>query len=152
MKVLFVDVGQGTCQIILTGNRKAIVIDSGSSPKTVLRTLRLLRVDTIELLCVSHSHKDHAGGAATWTRKTRTRPSATAGLLVDYEGAIERIAYVFDSQMKDTAFCQYLVNMLKRNTIRKEQLLNIEASAKPKPIWNGDRRAKRTHFGGQIGA
>ena len=41
MEVYFLDVGQGTCQIILLGARRAIVIDCGTSKdRTVLHFLQ----------------------------------------------------------------------------------------------------------------
>jgi len=80
MKVLFVDVGQGTCQIILLGGRRAIIIDAGASADVPLRTLRLFRIETIELLIVSHSHADHSGGFA---KRHRLKEDAITGILAD---------------------------------------------------------------------
>lgn len=136
MRVLFVDVGQGTCQIILLGGRRAIVIDAGSAPGTALRTLRLLKMEIIELLVVSHSHIDHSGGAA---RRHRLQYGAVSGILADYCTSIEKVAYVFDSQMRNTAFGQYLVKLLKDQKLRKEQLQPITASNEPQLLWqSGD--------------
>ena len=57
----FLDVGQGTSNVILLGEGKAIVIDCG--PKSSTETLRLLEryVKTIEALIISHNDKDHDG-------------------------------------------------------------------------------------------
>ena len=60
----FLDVGQGTSNVILLGEKKAIVIDCG--PRTSHVPLQLLKrhVDTIEVLIVTHNDRDHDGGVA----------------------------------------------------------------------------------------
>ena len=57
----FLDVGQGTSNVILLGEGRAIVIDCG--PKSSTETLKLLDryVHTIEALVISHNHEDHDG-------------------------------------------------------------------------------------------
>ncbi len=62
MEVFFLDVGQASCNIILLGDRRAIVIDSGSGKGSLpLKFLKRCRVDRIAALVVTHS--DHIGGA-----------------------------------------------------------------------------------------
>lgn len=139
MRVLFVDVGQGTCQIILTGKRRAIVIDAGASPSTALRTLRLLKIELIELLVVSHSHTDHSGGAARRARH-RLLDDRVTGILVDYQDAIDRVAYVFDSQFLKRAVGQYLVRLVQDKKLGREQLVPFVATKEPYPLWNSDDR------------
>ncbi len=57
----FLDVGQGTSNVILLGEGRAIVIDCG--PKSSTETLELLDryVHTIEALIISHNDSDHDG-------------------------------------------------------------------------------------------
>lgn len=57
----FLDVGQGTSNVILLGKGRAIVIDCG--PKSSTETLKLLNryVTTIEALVISHNDEDHDG-------------------------------------------------------------------------------------------
>ncbi len=57
----FLDVGQGTSNVILLGENRAIVIDCG--PKSSRATLEFLDryVDTIEALVISHNDSDHDG-------------------------------------------------------------------------------------------
>jgi competence protein ComEC len=59
----FLDVGQGTANVILLGDRRAIVIDCGPAASIPLKLLRRY-VDRIVALIVSHNDKDHHGGAA----------------------------------------------------------------------------------------
>ena len=67
----FVDVGQGTCQIICLGEGRAIVIDTGArcarreSRKSIVSILQVLKVSTIEALILSHNDDDHIGQATT---------------------------------------------------------------------------------------
>jgi beta-lactamase superfamily II metal-dependent hydrolase len=135
MKVLFVDVGQGTCQIILLGDRRAIIIDAGASADVPLRALRLFKIETIELLIVSHSHADHSGGFA---KKHRLKEDAITGILADYRNSIDRIGYVYDSQFRNRPLAQYLMKLVNDKTLRKEQLLTIEASERPHELWASD--------------
>jgi competence protein ComEC len=56
----FLDVGQGTSNVILLGDARAIVIDCG--PRGSRQTSQLLAqqyVDTIEVLIISHNDDDH---------------------------------------------------------------------------------------------
>ncbi|MFO7904773.1 MAG: ComEC/Rec2 family competence protein [Planctomycetota bacterium] len=137
MRVLFVDVGQGTCQIILLGGRRAMIIDAGASADLPLRTLRLFRIETIELLVVSHSHADHSGGFA---KQHRFKEDAVTGIVADYRNSIKRIGYVYDSQFRHRPLAQYLVKLLRDKTLRKEQLLMIEASERPHELWVSEDR------------
>lgn len=133
-KVLFVDVGQGTCQVVLLGNQRAIVIDAGASPDVPIRLLRLLRINTIELLVLSHSHVDHTGGAAK-KKRHRLREDAITGLVVDYQNAIEKFAYVYDSEFRHRPIGQYLCQQVRQNRLFSEQLVPFVASADPYPLW-----------------
>jgi competence protein ComEC len=59
----FLDVGQGTSNVILLGGRRGIVIDCGVSGRVPLLLLRR-NVDQIVALIVSHNDRDHHGGAS----------------------------------------------------------------------------------------
>ncbi|MEZ6121647.1 MAG: MBL fold metallo-hydrolase [Planctomycetaceae bacterium] len=144
MRVLFVDVGQGTCQVILTGRRRAIVIDTGSHPRTVMRVLRLFRVETIELLCISHNDEDHAGGTAKSSSRKNSKwkkpPSLVMGILAHYQDAIETIAFVPDTKFAKSRFGKFLVQLEDEGKIRPEQLVTIEVQATPKLLWESENK------------
>jgi competence protein ComEC len=80
----FLDVGQGTSNVILLGGGRAIVIDCG--PKSSTETLELLKrhVDTIEVLIISHNDKDHDGNVQE--------------ILSQYRRAINHIFFLKDRQ------------------------------------------------------
>jgi len=66
----FVDVGQGTCQIICLGEGRAVIIDTGAPcprrdvRKSIMAVLQSLKVSTIEALILSHNDDDHIGQAS----------------------------------------------------------------------------------------
>jgi competence protein ComEC len=78
----FLDVGQGASNVILLGDRRAVVIDCG--PKGSVQTLHLLRtlVDYIEALIITHNDEDHDGSVAS--------------VLKAYPKAIKRILFLQD--------------------------------------------------------
>ncbi|MBD8043607.1 ComEC/Rec2 family competence protein [Arthrobacter sp. Sa2BUA2] len=57
------DVGQGDAMVIRTGPAAAVVIDAGPEPKAMDSCLDDLRIDTVDLLVISHVHADHYAGA-----------------------------------------------------------------------------------------
>jgi len=137
MKVFFLDVAQGTCQILLTGNQRAIVIDTGSSADTALRLLKLLRIQTIELLILSHSHNDHLGGTTKSSKRTNAlRPQAVAGIASAYRGAIDRYAYVYDSDFKTKPIARFLQQELNSGRMNSEQLFPLVANERPVELWH----------------
>jgi competence protein ComEC len=68
----FLDVGQGTSNVILLGGGRAIVIDTG--PRGSQQTIQLLMqqyVDTLEALIISHNDGDHDGNVGQVLRQFR---------------------------------------------------------------------------------
>ncbi|MBQ3350222.1 MAG: MBL fold metallo-hydrolase [Thermoguttaceae bacterium] len=60
----FLDVGQGTSQIIRLTDNRAIVIDTGSTGRNLcLILLKAWKIRTIEALILTHDHSDHTDGA-----------------------------------------------------------------------------------------
>ncbi|QXM06214.1 DNA internalization-related competence protein ComEC/Rec2 [Crassaminicella indica] len=70
MEITFVDVGQGDCILIRTPMKKNILIDGGGSYQKKIDVgedilvpfLRKNHVGKIDLMILSHIHKDHIGG------------------------------------------------------------------------------------------
>jgi competence protein ComEC len=61
--VAFLDVGQGDAILIRSPEGKTALIDAGPS-KEVVPLLKELRVNSIDLVAISHHHADHYGGMA----------------------------------------------------------------------------------------
>lgn len=78
----FLDVGQGSSNVILLGDGCAIVIDCG--PQNSTTTIELLKryVDFINVLVISHNDSDHDGGVAR--------------ILENYPKAIDKIYFLSD--------------------------------------------------------
>lgn len=63
LKVHFIDVGQGDCELIQYKN-KNILVDAGESTteKTVVAYLKKQKVTNLDYVIMSHPHDDHIGG------------------------------------------------------------------------------------------
>ncbi len=74
LQVHFIDVGQGDATLIITPNRRAVLVDTGGAlgaqndfdvgERVVAPYLRHYGVSQIDWLILTHNHQDHAGGAA----------------------------------------------------------------------------------------
>lgn len=65
------DVGQGDALLVRTGNRSAILIDTGPDPELIDRCLRRAGIKEIPLLVISHLHADHYAGISGVIRGRR---------------------------------------------------------------------------------
>ena len=68
--VTFLDVGQGDAALIRTPEGETVLLDTGHDARTA-RLLRREGVSKIDLLILSHSHDDHAGGLAAVAKAFR---------------------------------------------------------------------------------
>lgn len=69
--VYFIDVGQGDSALIITPEKKTILLDTGglrgdynTGERILVPFLRYLGIKRLDVLALSHGHHDHAGGAA----------------------------------------------------------------------------------------
>ncbi len=128
MEVFFLDVAQGTCQIILLGERRAIVIDCGiPNDRIVVQFLRRMGVEHIERLIVSHSHDDHIGGAVS--------------VLGAYQDRISKICFVQDHKFLRSAFWGRISELWKSGQLTADQLVRLEVSDRPQEIWADDAKS-----------
>lgn len=118
----FLDVGQGTANIILLGNSRAIVVDSGTrSPDNVPLKLLKKHVNKIEALIVSHNDADHDGGVAR--------------ILEAFPRAVEHIYYLSDRPAKNIrTYCVVKQAKEAGNLLRDPE--RIEAGDKPQIIYS----------------
>lgn len=123
MEVVFLDVSQSTCQVILLGGRRAIVIDCGTkNDSLLLQFLKRAGVENIEALIISHSHSDHIGGAVS--------------VLNEYQGRITKIGFVQDHLFLDSAFWARISTLLKEKKLSSNHLVRLEYDQKPKIVWS----------------
>lgn len=108
MDALFLDVGFGTSNIILTGGGEAIVIDAGERSKEPILALNHFSVTRIRHLIVSHWHEDHVGGAT--------------GLLRAYSGKIDTVWFPAAPGFQGTEFWDALVKEADAGNFENHQL------------------------------
>lgn len=61
--VYFLDVGQGSSQVIHFDDNSLVIIDCGRSAVPLLELLESIKFTRITALILSHLHGDHATGA-----------------------------------------------------------------------------------------
>ncbi len=128
MEVFFLDVAQGTSQIVLLGERRAIVIDCGTpKDRIVLQFLRRMGVEHIECLIVSHNDVDHIGGAVS--------------VLGAFQDRISKICFVQDHKFLRSAFWGRISELWKSGQLTADQLVRLEVSDTPQEIWADDAKS-----------
>lgn len=121
MEVYFVDVGLGSCHVILLGGRRALVIDCGvRSDHIALQFLQRNGVHRIDRLITSHSDGDHTGGAIS--------------ILDHYAENIEKICVVQDHKFLTSRYWRRMCALRKEGRVRDRQL--------SPPLLPDDDRAK----------
>lgn len=67
VRVHFIDVGQGDCELIVADDGTAMLIDAGESEygATVVKYITDLGITHLDYVIVTHPHSDHMGGMAT---------------------------------------------------------------------------------------
>ncbi|GFH65857.1 hypothetical protein Srut_23710 [Streptomyces rutgersensis] len=63
-RMVLCDVGQGDALVLAAGPGAAVLVDTGPDPLAVDRCLRVLGVDRVPLVVLTHFHADHTGGLA----------------------------------------------------------------------------------------
>ena len=65
MRVHFLDVGQGDCELVELPDGKILLIDGGADDESatrIMRYLNALKIDAIDYLLITHADSDHCGG------------------------------------------------------------------------------------------
>ena len=57
------DVEQGDMLVVRTAERSALVVDAGEHPELAEQCLQQLQVETVDILMLTHEHRDHYGGS-----------------------------------------------------------------------------------------
>ena len=125
MEVFFLDVAQGTCQVVLIGNRTAIVVDSGTrNSRLPLQFLKRMGIEHLAAILTTHSHSDHMGGATA--------------ILGEYGDRVDSIGFVQDDLFLDTPYWKRICEWIEDGTIHRSQLIRLECSANPRVVWPND--------------
>lgn len=83
MEVHFINVGQGDSIYIKTPNKKHILIDGGPpmAGKKVVRYLKGLGIDKIDLMIATHPDRDHIGGLPAVMKEFKVKEILDSGKL-----------------------------------------------------------------------
>jgi competence protein ComEC len=123
MEALFLDVGFGTSNVILTGSGSAIVIDAGKQSRETLAALKKFSICRIDSLVISHWHADHMGGAL--------------GVMREYAGNIGKIWFPFDSAFQKTELWAEILRHEANGDILQEDIESLMIqSAGVREIWS----------------
>lgn len=102
LEIIFNDVGQGDSSMIITEDKKVIVIDLGDGRVDVGKLMKARGISKIDLLIISHNHKDHNGGQKEWL----------SNIVID--------KLIVPKHMEDTS------NYLSDETIRADTITKVE--------------------------
>jgi hypothetical protein len=121
----FLDVGQGTSNVILLGERRGIVIDCGPSGRIPLLLLRRY-VDQIVALIVSHNDKDHQGGASA--------------IIAAYPNAIDRVFFLQDRPVEEIALYGLVGHALSEGTLISPPI-RLERDDQPRIVFSDAQKS-----------
>ena len=102
LEIVFNDVGQGDSSMIITEDKKVIVIDLGDGRVDVAKLMKARGISKIDLLIISHNHNDHNGGQKEWL----------SNMVID--------KLIVPKHMEDTS------NYTSNETIRAENITKVE--------------------------
>jgi beta-lactamase superfamily II metal-dependent hydrolase len=118
----FLDVGQGTSQVICLGNHRAIIIDTGKNRKSdespLLLQLDKLKIQRISALVLSHNDADHIGD--------------TKNIIDKYRGRIDKIFLLKDRSPSINNTNKVLLNAVKNEKIARENICYLVADKSSK--------------------
>jgi beta-lactamase superfamily II metal-dependent hydrolase len=120
MEVYFLDVGQGTSNVILLGEMQAVVIDGGQCADATLDLLMGFGVKRIRQLIVSHNHADHARGAKA--------------ILVAYRGRVDEVFFLKDSKLFNSPFWEEISVQKRQGHLSEKQIRPMVIDPKPRAL------------------
>ncbi len=121
----FFDVGQASCNIILLGDRRGIVIDIPASKSGPLRFLRE-HVDIIEALVITHNDADHVNGLGAVYGEYRS----------EMGGSIGSLFFLTDRELIRTEPLQLVLEDHEAGIIENVGRLERTDDNRPKVLWN----------------
>lgn len=130
MEVLFLDVGFGTSNVILTGSSSAIVIDVARQFQQTQAALNQFAVTRIDHLILSHWHEDHLGGALAFLRAFR--------------GRIGMVWFPFDERFKESKLWAELVDQVRTGALGQSDVRALMVdSFGVRTLWTSRPRQAR---------
>jgi len=117
---LFLDVGQGSSNVVRLDEHRVIVIDCGPLSTILMEVLDDPKIRSIEALILSHNDDDHAGGVNQ--------------VLTTHGTKIKRVFYFQDRPVRKIVFFPLLKKWFEEDTHRQEPL-PLCAPSKPLQIY-----------------
>lgn len=124
MEVFFVDVGLGSCHVLLLGGQRSIVIDCGvRSDHIALQFLLRNGIKSIDRLITSHSDNDHSSGAVS--------------VLGHYAENIEKICVIQDHRFLKSNYWRRIYALYRERRIGTNQISPplLPDDDEPKLVW-----------------
>jgi len=122
MEIYFLDVGQGTSQLILLGEQRAIAIDAGpSSGDVLLRALTRYGIRRLELFATTHSHSDHLAAAET--------------VIASFTDEIGSLWFLDDPGLRKSRFYARIRELCEGGELSHRQLHRIERDEFPRVVY-----------------
>ena len=135
LKIYFIDVGQGDSTLIITPNKKKILIDGGGNEygsydvgeKILLPYLLDRRVNKLDYIIISHFDTDHIGGIITSLEKM----------------SVDNV--IISKQYENSENYQKFIKIIKQRkvnviVINKGDVINIEKNIKIKILHPDDKK------------
>lgn len=120
----FLNVGQGTSQVIHLGNKRAVVVDTGPqrlpTRSPLLSLLKDRDIQKIEALILSHNDQDHIG--------------ETSALLNVYKKRIDRVFFLEDRPRTENRLYDILKNNYRKKFITR--IIRLENDDQPKTLFS----------------
>jgi Metallo-beta-lactamase superfamily len=124
----FLDVGQGTCNVLYLGGGRVVIIDGGPETQIPSSLLWDLGVRVIEALIVSHNDRDHLDGARA--------------ILSDYRDAVRAVFFLIDRDPKNIKLIDFL-NVINDSRLRRNRgairIFRLERSRDPHVVFEDKR-------------
>ncbi len=122
----FLDVGQGTCSIILLGNSQGIVLDCGPRGLTPVLALKRFGVQEIVALVLSHNDSDHCAGAAQ--------------IIQSFPRRIQQVYFLEDRPARDTRLLSLIRRELDDGNLATEPRRLEAKSPRQGKLLHSDRK------------
>lgn len=95
-EIHFIDVGQGDSTLVITPDKKTMLIDAGTkeSSKVLIDYLKSIEIDTIDVFVLTHPHSDHIGGAVDVMENFEVKQILDSGFVhtsLTYEKYLDKI-------------------------------------------------------------
>lgn len=126
----FLDVGQGTSQVVSLGQQQAVVIDTGKSCRQgikspVLILLNELQIDHIKALILSHNDNDHTG--------------ELANIIYTYRNKIEKVFLLKDRLSLQNDVYKMIMAAVKDGYLHRDCVYSLVADDLNRNLFNTEQ-------------